>query len=86
MDPFKCSGQAAFPFRWIDSVLTFALMSLRYPATSVSSDTIRSAGQVHSRGPVFSTFVAQKDQDDKVRVLVSVGAVDGVVAVWKLHV
>lgn len=61
-------------------------MSRRYPATSVSSDSIRSAGQVHSRGPVFSTFVAQKDPDDKVRVFVSVGAMDGVLAVWKLRV
>lgn len=52
----------------------------------MSSDTIRSAGQVHSRGPVFSTFVAQNDQDDKVRVFVSVGAMDGVLAVWKLRV
>jgi hypothetical protein len=61
-------------------------MIVRFPATSVSSNTIRSAGQVHSRGPVFAAFVARKDEDDKVRVLVSVGAVDGVLAVWKLHV
>ena len=69
-------------YSFLLTVMNLFLFYFRYPAYSVSIDTFRSS--FHARGPVLAVFTAGRP-DEKSKIIVTVGTVDGVLAVWKLE-